>query len=182
MPGAAHRRPRVNSNAVVIACGAESGNRTGVELPGTHPGRPFRGMAPGSCKSRGGFWIARCKPRQSALIVESVDAISAFEFPEMKGFDLFLSTAGLAKDPHAWINALQLQNIAWGYDADPPGELAAKRHIPKHTRIRRSRPQSAKDWNEVLQDRKSGDAQIRTKSRWEQGSPSKPSEQAGHAH
>ena len=167
------------SNAVFIACGAERSNRTGAELLGTQPGTPFRGMAPGSRKSRGGFWIARRKPPQTALIVESaVDALSAFELPEMKGFDLFLSTAGLANDPPAWSNAFQLQNIACGYDADPPGDQAAERLIRKHSRVRRCRPQGAKDWNEVLQNRKSADAQHRTKSRQEHGSPSRYTEQA----
>ena len=153
------------SNAVFIACGAERSNRTGAELRGTQPGTPFHGMAPGSRKARGGFWIARRTTPQSALIVESgLDAISAFELPEMKGFDLFLSTAGLANKPPDWIRSFQLHNIACGYDADPPGEQAAKRLIRNHPKIRRHRPQGAKDWNEVLQQRKCADARNRTKS------------------
>ena len=121
-------------------------------------------MAPGSRKARGGFWIARRTTPQSALIVESgLDAISAFELPEMKGFDLFLSTAGLANKPPDWIRSFQLHNIACGYDADPPGKQAAKRLIRNHPKIRRHRPQGAKDWNEVLQQRKCADARNRTK-------------------
>ena len=44
--------------------------------------------------------------------ISAIDAISAFELPEMKDFDLFLSAAGFAKHTPAWINASQLQNIA----------------------------------------------------------------------
>ena len=51
--------------------GPSVGTEPEPNSPALSPGRPFRGMAPGSRKSRGGFWIARRNPPQSALIVES---------------------------------------------------------------------------------------------------------------
>ena len=87
-------------------------------------------MAPGSRKARGGFWIARRTPPPSALIVESaVDVLSAFELPCMQDTDLFLSTAGLATRMSPWIDAFHLQDIACGYDADPPGDQVVDRLI-----------------------------------------------------
>ena len=140
--------------AVFITRDADT-NPAGAELLGTRPQRPFRGMAPGSRKTRGGFWIARRTPPRSALIVESaVDALSAFELPCMQDIDLFLSTAGLATRIPPWINAFQLQDIACGYDADPPGDQAAERLIRTNTNLRRIRPIGEKDWNDILQSRK----------------------------
>ena len=129
------------------------------------PEDPSTAWRPDSERPRGGFWIARRTPPQSALIgIGAIDAISAFELPEMKGFDLFLSSAGLANNPPDRISAFQLHNIACGYDADPTGDQAAKRLMRNHSAIRRRRPQGARDWNEVLQQRKSTDARHRTTS------------------
>ena len=72
----------------------------------------------------------------------------------MQDIDLFLSTAGLATRMPPWINAFQLQNIACGYDADPPGDQAAERLIRTNTNLRRIRPIGEKDWNDILQSRK----------------------------
>ena len=142
------------SNAVFIVRSAEK-QPAGAELLGIQPENPFRGMAPGSRKARGGFWIARRKPPQAALIVESaVDALSAFELAEVNRFDLFLSTAGIAPSLPPWIKPFHLQTLACGYDDDPPGNEAAERLIRSHPRIQRIRPQGAKDWNEILQSRK----------------------------
>ena len=146
--GADHR-----ANVVFITRGADR-RPAGAELLGTRPDHPFRGMAPGSRKARGGFWIARRKQPQSSLIVESaLDALSAFELPCMKDTDLFLSTAGLANRMPPWIAAFHLQHIACGYDADPPGDQAAERLIRANPNIRRIRPTGQKDWNGVLQSR-----------------------------
>ena len=142
------------ANAVFITRDAGS-KPAGAELLGNQPGRPFRGMAPGSRKDSGGFWIARRTPPQSALIVESaVDALSAFELPSMQDTDLFLSTAGLASRLPPWIADFPLQDIACGYDADPPGDQAADRLIRTNTNLRRIRPIGEKDWNDILQSRK----------------------------
>ena len=142
------------ANAVFITRDAGS-KPAGAELLGTQPARPFRGMAPGSRKDSGGFWIARRTPPQSALIVESaVDALSAFELPSMQDTDLFLSTAGLASRLPPWIADFPLQDIACGYDADPPRDRAADRLIRTNTNLRRIRPSGEKDWNDILQSRK----------------------------
>ena len=150
---AAHPRRRPPRQCRLHHPGADR-RPAGAELLGTRPDHPFRGMAPGSRKARGGFWIARRKQPQSSLIVESaVDALSAFELPCMKDTDLFLSTAGLANRMPPWIAAFHLQHIACGYDADPPGDQAAERLIRANPNIRRIRPTGQKDWKGVLQSR-----------------------------
>ena len=149
-------------NAVFITRDADNAP-AGAELLGTNLQRPFRGMAPGSRKARGGFWIARRMPARSCLIVESaVDAISAYQLTCMQETDLFLSTTGLANTMPPWINAFQLQDIACGYDADPPGEQAAKRMLRQNPRIHRVRPCEEKDWNDLLRARQRNDRQNAT--------------------
>ena len=145
------------TNAVFIARDAH-GNHTGAEIVGTRPGNPFKGMAPGSCKARGGFWIARGTPQNALLVESAIDALSAYQLPEMDRFDLFLSTAGLATRLSPWINAFPLQHIACGYDADPHGDQAAKRLLRSCPRLRRIRPHGAKDWNEYLQRQNTPDS------------------------
>ena len=72
----------------------------------------------------------------------------------MQDTDLFLSTAGLSPRMQPWIAAFRLQDIACGYDADPPGDQAAERLIRINPNIRRIRPTGEKDWNDILQSRK----------------------------
>ena len=123
----------------------------GAELRGTRPGPPFRGMAPGSRKARGGFWIARNTQPRAALLVESaIDALSAIQMTSMPRIDLFLSTAGLATSLPAWIHAFDLHKIACGYDADHAGDHAARRLIQTNPNIARIRPQGHSDWNDCL--------------------------------
>lgn len=141
------------ANAVFITRDADN-NPVGAELLGTNRNRPFRGMAPGSRKARGGFWIARRTPPRSGLIVESaVDALSAYQLAAMQDTDIFLSTAGLAPDMPPWILAFQLSEIACGYDADPPGEQAAERLLRQIPALQRKRPDGTKDWNDLLRAR-----------------------------
>ena len=138
------------ANAVFLTRDARN-NPAGAELRGTRPGRPFRGMAPGSRKARGGFWIARQKQPRSALIVESaIDALSALQMTSLRQIDLFLSTAGLATRLPPWIHAFELQHIACGYDADQPGDHAARLLIQGNPNITRIRPEGQTDWNDCM--------------------------------
>ena len=68
-------------NAVFV-CRNASGHTTGAEILGTAPQtgtRRFRGMAPGSRKACGGFWLpcGRNRPAVVILTESAVDAISA---------------------------------------------------------------------------------------------------------
>ena len=141
----------------VFACRDRDGVRTGAELVGTLPGRPFKGMARGSRKAAGGFWISRRPAPETALLVEgAVDALSAWTLDEGARIDIVISTAGVAARMPEWIGGLGLRTVLCGYDADPAGDRAARcleTHDPK---VRRMRPHGGKDWNEILRKRKDG--------------------------
>ena len=140
-----------NRANAVFACRDRDGGKTGAELVGTRPGRPFKGMAPGSRKALGGFWIARKKKTGPALLAESaVDALSALCLPELEHVRIVISTAGVATRLPPWIELLEPETPFCGYDADKAGDMAAQRLIESHPGIRRLRPREAKDWNECL--------------------------------
>ena len=97
-------------NAVFI-CRNASGTPTGAEILGTapqHGGKRFRGMAPGSRKARGGFWLP-CDRNQPALVIlteSAVDAISARSLRiegTRKHGAVVASTAGIASSVPPWI-------------------------------------------------------------------------------
>ena len=133
----------------------------GAELNGSRPspsGATFKGLAPGSRKQRGGFWIAPQAPRSytpphCVLLCESaVDALSAalLQLPQLPPRTLFASAAGLAHSIPAWLHSIPPHQLLCGFDNDPPGQLAAQRLLQRHPKARRLPPAGAKDWNQLL--------------------------------
>ena len=143
-------------NAVFL-CRDRLQNPVGAELVGTRPapdGHTFKGMAPGSRKARGGFWLpANTDHLDALLIVESaVDALSALLLlaPTLPPDTLVASTAGVASALPPWLQAFRAPRTLCAYDADPAGDQAAaalRRHTPLCNRLR---PAGAKDWNDLL--------------------------------
>ena len=150
--GADHR-----ANAV-FTCRDRDRRKTGAELVGTRPDRPFRAMAPESRKAAGGFWIARQAAPKTALLVEgAIDALSAWTLDEGKRIDIVISTAGATGRMPEWIDRFQLQTVYCGYDADQAGDLAAAMLEAKNPAVRRMRPGGdgdVKDWNDILTGQK----------------------------
>ena len=144
-------------NAVFI-CRNASGHTTGAEILGTAPQagtKRFRGMAPGSRKARGGFWL-HCDRNQPAVVIlteSAVDAISArslrVEGTRENGA-VVASTAGIASAVPPWIEEWKPRRIVCAYDADSAGDRAADRLALNDPRVVRLRPRGAKDWNEIL--------------------------------
>ena len=144
-------------NAVFI-CRNASGRPTGAEILGTAPqsgGKRFRGMAAGSRKARGGFWLP-CDRNRPALVIlteSAVDAISArsLRIEETREHGAVVaSTAGIAEAVPPWIEEWKPQAIICAYDADSAGDHAAQRLQVSDPRVTRLRPLGAKDWNEIL--------------------------------
>ena len=143
-------------NAVFL-CRDPLHNPVGAELVGTRPapdGRTFKGMAPGSRKARGGFWLpANTADLDALLLVESaVDALSALLLlaPTLPPDTLLASTAGVASALPSWLQAFHAPRTLCAYDADAAGDQAAealRRHTPNCSRLR---PIGAKDWNDLL--------------------------------
>ncbi len=144
-------------NAVFI-CRNASGTPTGAEILGTAPqagGKRFKGMAPGSRKARGGFWLP-CDRNQPALVIlteSAVDAISArslrIEGTREHGA-VVASAAGVARSVPPWIGEWRPRRIVCAYDADSAGDCAAERLALNDPRVKRLRPRGAKDWNGML--------------------------------
>ena len=135
----------VRANAVFLLIGTDA-TPVGAELRGT-TALAWRGMVPGSCKDRG-FFSLPLTPHSAIVLCESaIDAISCHALhPAYR----CLSTSGARPDPQ-WLSSLleQGQPIYCGFDADPTGDLMARRMRDLHPSIHRLRP-AAKDWNDLL--------------------------------
>ena len=144
----------------VFPCRDLSGCTVGAELVGTRPrpdGSTFKGLAAGSRRDRGGFSLATSPHSPSAvLLVESaIDALSAILLPapDLPADCLVVSTAGTAGRLPRWLTQLSHAELLCGFDADPPGDQAARALSRRLPRLRRLRPNSAKDWNDLLRRR-----------------------------
>ena len=118
-------------NAVFV-CRDPAGAVTGAELVGTRPdpgGRTFKGLAPGSRKARGGFWLppARAAPQAVLLVESALDALSVRQCPPpgLPAATLIASTAGVTATWPPWLEPWSALPPLCGYDADPAGDRAA---------------------------------------------------------
>jgi len=133
-------------NAVFLMVAGKANRPIGAELRGTGH-RVWRGMAPGSRKDLGYFWVG-ARGRSTIVLCESaIDAISCFQ---LKRDCICISTAGVRANP-AWLSVLIAHgfHIYCGFDADPPGDHSAQAMMSKHPSVQRLRP-PAHDWNDVL--------------------------------
>ena len=133
-------------NAVFILVAGKANQPVGAELRGTGAAS-WRGMAPGTEKDRGYFWIGEKGTRRVVVCESAIDAISCFVLhPD----HVCVSTAGARPDP-LWLPALLRCGceVACGFDADPAGDAAAREMTRRYAAIKRLRP-VAKDWNAAL--------------------------------
>ena len=97
----------------------------------------LKGLAPGSRRDRGGFWLTtRSVPPAAVLLTESaVDALSAVLLPApgLPTDCLVASTAGTARRLPRWLQPFQTLPLLCGYDADPAGDQAARALLRLHT-------------------------------------------------
>ena len=144
-------------NAVFV-CRNAGGDTTGAEILGTaHKAgtKGFRGMAAGSRKIAGSFWLP-CDRNRPALVIlaeSAVDAISArslrIEGTRESGA-VVVSTVGAASTLPPWIEDWKPGRIVCAYDADSAGDKAAERLALGDPRVVRLRPSGRKDWNDLL--------------------------------
>ena len=132
-------------NAVFLLVTGKAQRPVGAELRGTGP-RVWRGMAPGTRKDLGYFWIGTRGSREIVLCESAIDAMSCFQMDPQR---ICISTSGVRADP-PWLDALLARRyeLYCGFDADDPGDAAAARMMALHA-IRRLRP-PAHDWNDAL--------------------------------
>jgi hypothetical protein len=127
----------------VPACGWRP---VGAELRGTGP-RAWRGMAPGTRKDSGYFWIGAQSSREVILCESAIDAISCLQIYPHR---ICISTSGVRADP-PWLDRLLARGyaVSCAFDADGPGDDAAARMTALHPAVHRLRP-PAHDWNDAL--------------------------------
>jgi len=133
-------------NAVFLLVAGKAQRPVGAELRGTGP-CVWRGLAPGTRKDLGYFWIGARGSREIVLCESAIDAISCFQ---MYPHRICISTSGVRADP-PWLPGLLARGyqLHCGFDADGPGDAAAARMMALHPAIRRLRP-PAHDWNDAL--------------------------------
>ena len=133
-------------NAVFLMVAGKANRSIGAELRGTGI-RAWRGLAPGTRKDGGYFWIGAPGSQKIVLCESAVDAISCFQ---LHLTCICISTAGVRPDP-PWLHPLIARgyDIYCGFDDDTPGNAASCQMINRHPLIKRLRP-PAHDWNDVL--------------------------------
>jgi hypothetical protein len=138
------------ANAVFVLVAGKENRPVGAELRGTGP-RVWRGMAPGTRKDLGFFWIGAPSSRSIVLCESAIDAISCYQ---MHSEQICISTAGVRANP-PWLRALlaRAYQVYCGFDADNPGDAAAAQMIALHPLVKRLRP-PAHDWNDALTSRR----------------------------
>lgn len=136
-------------NAVFLLVTGKTQRPVGAELRGTGP-RVWRGMARGTRKDLGYFWIGA---RGSASIVLCESAIDAISCHQLYPRHICISTSGVRANP-PWLAILVAAEyrVHCGFDADEPGDAAAAGMIRLHPAVERLRPPDH-DWNDVLRSR-----------------------------
>jgi len=137
----------VRANAVFLLLGKKK-RIVGAELRGTY-GTQWRGMAPGSQKNQGCFYLVGTSTRKMVLCESAIDAASCFVLhPEYTA----ISTSGTTANP-AWLQNFIMKGckIYCGFDSDRTGNMLADKMIKLYPSIKRLHP-SRHDWNEVLQN------------------------------
>ena len=133
-------------NAVFLMVAGKANHPVGAELRGTGAS-PWRGMALGTRKNAGYFWVGPKGPERVVLCESAIDAMSCHMLYPGR---VCISTAGARPNP-SWLTAIlnHGHDVDCGFDADPPGDTAAREMIRLYPDIRRLRP-AAKDWNALL--------------------------------
>ena len=135
-------------NAVFLLLGKDK-RVVGAELRGTTHLR-WHGMAPGSRKELGAFYVKSPNTKKMVICESAIDAISYFA---LQLNCLALSTSGANSNP-PWLSSFISKGfkIYCGFDSDETGDILAIKMINLYPAVRRLRP-TKHDWNEVLQSK-----------------------------
>ena len=139
------------ANAVFLMVAGKVQWPIGAELRGTGQ-RVWRGLAPGTRKDAGYFWISELgnstsRSKRIVLCESAIDAISCYQLDRSR---ICLSTAGARPDAR-WLAPLlsASYDIHCSFDDDEAGNTASRQMTRRHPSIRRLRP-PAHDWNDAL--------------------------------
>jgi hypothetical protein len=145
-------------NAVFLMVAGKPNRPIGAELRGTG-NRRWRGLAPGTRRDAGYFWIGHSEAKSIVLCESAIDAISCFQLQtqlpgaRLRGECICISTAGV-RSTAPWLDPLLNRDytIYCGFDDDKAGNEASRQMIKCHPSIERLLPQ-AHDWNDALQQK-----------------------------
>ncbi len=134
------------------------GHPTGASLRGTDAEQTFHGLATGSVREDGWFWVRLGKEAvQRVVLVESaIDALSLAVLEREKSAQpiptVYLSTDGSGAIPTATLKAMIANGgqVIVAFDADKAGEKLAWRVAEVVPGVQRMVPAVGKDWNERL--------------------------------
>lgn len=135
-----------HGNAVFLMEYGKSRTLVGAELRGTTAAR-WRGLAPGSRKDAGFFWVGQRSASRIVLCESAIDAISCYQ---LLGGCICVSMAG-ARAGARWLPILLRRGceVYNGFDTDDAGHAAARAMQQAYPLIQRLTP-PAKDWNAAL--------------------------------
>lgn len=136
-----------NSNAVFLLFG-KNNTIVGAELRGTSS-RKWRGMAPGSKKGAGCFYVPASGSKKVVLCESAIDALSCFV---LNPHYWAASTAGAQPNPPWLKKHIEKGYEIWcGYDADKEGDTNATVMMAQYPMIKRKRPpRQFHDWNDAI--------------------------------
>jgi hypothetical protein len=147
--GKVYADPR--GNAVFLMVAGKPNRPIGAELRGTGP-RIWHGLAPGTSRDAGYFWVGAKGSQTIVLCEAAIDAISCYQLHSSQRPTecICISTAGVRSDP-PWLHPLIARGyqIYCGFDTDEPGEAASDQMISRYPSLQRLRP-PAHDWNDAL--------------------------------
>jgi hypothetical protein len=137
------------SNAVFVLLGKKK-CVVGAELRGT-TGHRWRGMAPGSRRDKGCFYISGSSPGKMILCESAIDAVSCFTlYPEYT----VASTSGAVAAPEWLLSVVKKgYELHCGFDTDDTGSRMSEKMMERYPSIKRLKP-PAHDWNDALRQLK----------------------------
>ena len=135
------------------------GHPTGAMLRGTAMDKPFHGLAAGSARDNGWFWIrlGQGEVQRVVLTESAIDALSLAvlereQSPQGLSVTVYLSTDGSGAIPTEALQAVMADGgqVVVAFDADKAGEQMAWRVAEAVPGVQRMVPAVGKDWNERL--------------------------------
>jgi hypothetical protein len=138
------------ANVVFLMVAGKPNRPIGAELRGTGP-QVWRGLAKGTRKDAGYFWVGDASSTDIILCESAIDAISCHQIhaaPEAA--TICISTAGV-RSQLPWLEPLihRGYTIRCGFDDDDAGNRASHSLLHNYPSLQRIIP-PAHDWNDVL--------------------------------
>jgi hypothetical protein len=143
------------ANAVFLMVAGKPHRPVGAELRGTGP-RVWRGLAKGTRKDAGYFWVGDARATAIILCESAIDAISCYQIHAAQEVaTICISTAGV-RSQLPWLPPIFKRGytIFCGFDNDKAGNQAGQMLLQNYPSIQRLTP-SGHDWNDILTDAKS---------------------------